>query len=193
MAPISGWEAQLDQLSTHRLSRLVRHTGLFVQRVRERWAAGQLVPSRCTVTWIDDLAGQVVTAERRLGGRSAAGRGGPPPTLRADRLAAPGALLAMTDERERQLAAMRMAVRRAKDWEPAAHERAAELHERAAEVQARLGHQDRADQARRFAALARGRIHDAHAEQAVWEATLAAFDDRKAAGTRPPGPTEPAT
>jgi hypothetical protein len=93
----------------------------------------------------------------------------------------------MRDESEqRQLAAMRMAVRRAKDWEPAAHERAAELHERAAEVQARLGHQDRADQARRFAALARGRILDAYAEQAAWEATLAAFDDRNAARTRPP-------
>jgi hypothetical protein len=37
MAPSPNWEAQLDQLSTHRLSRLVRHTGLFVQRVRERW------------------------------------------------------------------------------------------------------------------------------------------------------------
>lgn len=100
----------------------------------------------------------------------------------------------MRDEREqRQLAAMRTAVRRAKDWEPAAHERAAELHERAAEVQARLGHQDRADQARRFAAVARGRILDAYAEQAAWEATLAAFDDRNAARTRLPGPAEPAT
>jgi hypothetical protein len=193
MAPIPGWQAQLDQLSTHRLSRLVRHTGLFVRTVRERWTAGQFVPSWCTVAWIDDLAEQVVTAERRLAGRSAAGRGGPPPTLRADRPAVPGAVLAMTGERERQLAALRMAVRRAKDWEPAAHERASELHERAAAIQARLGHQDRADQARRFAALARGRILDAYAEQAAWGATLAAFDGRKPAGTRPPDPAEPAT
>jgi hypothetical protein len=179
-----SWEAELDQLSTHRLRQLIRHTGLFVQTVRERRAAGQFVPSRCTMTWIDDLAGQVVTAERRLAGSSAAARGGPPPILGADRPAAPGAILAMTGESEqRQLTAIRMAVRRAKDWEPAAHERAAELHERAAEVQARLGHQDRADQARRFAALARGRILGAYAEQAAWEATLEAFERRKAAGS----------
>jgi hypothetical protein len=86
-----------------------------------------------------------------------------------------------------------MAVRRAQDWEPAAHERAAELHERAAEIQARLGHEDRADQARRFAALARGRIVDAYAEQAAWETTLEAFGRRAAAATGPPDPADPTT
>jgi hypothetical protein len=134
---------------THRLNQLVHHTGHLVQTVHERWAAGQFVSSRCTPAWIDNLAGQAVTAERRLAGSSTAGLGEPPSAPPA----APGAFLAMTDEREqRQLAVIRMAVQRAKDWEPAAHERAAELHERAAEIQARLGHQDRADQARRFAA-----------------------------------------
>jgi hypothetical protein len=86
-----------------------------------------------------------------------------------------------------------MAVRRAQGWEPAAHERAAELHERAAEVQARLGYPGRADRARRFAALARDRILSAYAEQAAWEATLDAFDRRPAAATRPPDPTDPTT
>jgi hypothetical protein len=100
----------------------------------------------------------------------------------------------MTGESEqRQLAAMRMAVRRAKAWEPAAHERAAELHERAAEIQARLGHQDRAEQARRFAALARGRILDAYAEQAAWETALDEFGLRGAAATRRPDPADPTT
>jgi hypothetical protein len=100
----------------------------------------------------------------------------------------------MTGESEqRRLAAIRMAVRRAQDWEPAAHERAAELHERAAEIQARLGHEDRADQARRFAALARGRIVDAYAEQAAWETTLEAFGRRAAAATGPPDPADPTT
>lgn len=92
------------------------------------------------------------------------------------------------ESEQRQLAAIRMAVRRAKDWEPAAHERAAELHERAADIQARLGHQDRADQARHFAALARGRILGAYTEQAAWEATLEAFGRWAAAATRPPDP-----
>ena len=173
MAPSPGWEAQLGQLSTHRLGQLVHQTGLFVQTIRKRWAADQFVPSRCTEAWIDDLAGQVVRAERHLArGEPAAGGGGRPPA----RHTAPGAVLARADESEqRQLAAIRLAVQRAKDWEPAAHERAAELHERAAVIQARLGHQDRADQARRFAALARDRILVAHAEQTAWEATLEAF------------------
>ena len=102
--------------------------------------------------------------------------------------------MAMTDASEqRQLAAIRTAARRATGWEPAAHERAAELHERAAKVQARLGHQDRADQARRFAALARDRILGAYAEQAAWEATLESVDRRSAAAARPHDPGEPTT
>jgi hypothetical protein len=144
----AGWEAQLGQLATERLGQLVSQTGLFVQTVRQRWAVGQFVPSWCTVAWIDDLSGKAVTAERRLRGDGAEGL---------------GAVLTNTDESEqRRLAAIRMAVRQAQDWEPAAHERAAELHERAAEIQARLGHEDRAEQARRFAALARGRILSAY-------------------------------
>ena len=192
MALSPSWATQLDQLSTHRLSQLIRHTGRFVQTVGDRWATGQFVPSRCTVAWIDDLAGQVATAERCLAGSGAAGPGGAPSAPQAAPSAAPGPVLATTGEREeRQLAAIRMAVRRAKDWEPAAHERAAELHERAAEIQARLGHQDRADHARRFAAVARGRVLDAYAEQAAWEATLESFDRRPAAATRPPDPAAP--
>jgi hypothetical protein len=172
MEPSPGWEAQLGQLSTQRLGELISQTGRFVQTVRERWAAGQFVPSWCTVAWIDDLARRVVEAERRLA------RGG----------VAAAVVLTNTGEREqRQLAAIRMAVRRAQGWEPAAHERAAELHEWAAELQARLGHQDRAERARRFAALARDRILSAYAEQATWETTLKAFDRRAAAATGPPG------
>ena len=187
MAPSLGWGAQLDQLSSHRLNQLVYHTGHFVQTVRARWATGQFVPSQCSLAWIDDLAGRVVTAERRLVGSRAAGLGGPPSAPPA----APGAVLATAGESEqRQLAAIRLAVRRAKDWEPAAHERAAELHELAAEIQARLGHPDRAEQARRYAALARDRILVASAEQAAWEATLESFD-RRATAARPPDPAEP--
>jgi hypothetical protein len=194
MEPSPGWEAQLGQLSTHRLSQLVRQTDGFVQTVRKRWAAGQFVPSWCTVAWIDDLSGQVVRAERRLAGNGAAGLGGLPPALHAAPPPDPGAVLPMTGESElRQLAAIRMAVRRAKDWEPGAHERAAELHERAAAIQAQLGHQDRADQARRFAALARARILRAYAEQAAWEATAEAFGRRAAAATRPPDPADATT
>jgi hypothetical protein len=194
MEPSPGWEAQLDQLATHRLGRLVSQTGRFVQTVRTRWAAGQFVPSWCTEAWIDDLSGKVVRAERRLAGRGAAGLGGWPPARRAAPPVAPGAVLTMPGEGEQlRLAAIRMAVRRAKGWEPAAHERAAELHERAAEVQARLGHQDRADQARRFAAVARDRILGAYAEQAAWETTLQGFGRRAAAATRPPDPADPTT
>jgi hypothetical protein len=194
MEPSPGWEAQLDQLSTHRLGRLVRQTDRFVQTVRERWAAGQFVPPWCTAAWIDDLAGKVVGAERRLAGGGAEGLGGWPPALHAAPPVAPRVVLTNTGESEqRRLAAIRMAVRRAKGWEPAAHERAAELHERAAEVQARLGHEGRADQARRFAALARGRILGAYAEQAAWEATLDGFGRRAAAATRPPHPADPTT
>jgi hypothetical protein len=193
MAPIPGWQAQLDQQSSHRLNQLVHHTGSFVQTIRERWATGQFVPSRCTLAWIDDLAGQVVTAERRLVGSGAAGPGGPPSAPRDAPPAAPGAILAVPDASAQQLAAIRTAVRRAQEWEPAAHERAAELQERAAEVQTRLGHQDRADQARRFAALARDRILAASAEQAAWEATLKSIGRRPAAAARPPDPTEPTT
>jgi hypothetical protein len=194
MEPSPGWEAQLGQLSTHRLGRIVSQTGPFVQTVRKRWAAGQFVPAWCTVAWVDDLSGQVVRAERRLAGGGAGGLGGRPPTLHAAPPVTPGAVLAMTGQSEqRRLAEIRTAVRRAKDWEPAAHERAAELHELAAEVQARLGHQDRADQARRFAALARDRILVGYAEQATWEATLEAFGRRAAAATRPPDPADPTT
>jgi hypothetical protein len=194
MEPSPSWEAQLDQLSAHRLGQLVSQTGLFVQTVRQRWAASQFVPPWCTVAWIDDLSGKVVRAERRLAGGGAEGLGGWLPALYAAPLVAPGAVLTMTGESEqRRLAAIRMAVRRAQDWEPAAHERAAELHERAAEIQARLGHEDRADQARRFAALARGRIVDAYAEQAAWETTLEAFGRRAAAATGPPDPADPTT
>jgi hypothetical protein len=192
MEPPPGWEAQLDKLATHRLGRLISQTGLFVQTVRTRWAAGQFVPSWCTVAWIDDLSADVVRAERRLNADGAEGLGGWPPALHAAPPVAPGAVRTNTGESEqRRLAAMRMAVRRAKDWEPAAHERAAELHERAAEIQARLGHEDRADQARRFAALARGRILDAYAEQAAWETTLDGFGRRPAAATRPADPADP--
>jgi hypothetical protein len=194
MEPSPGWEAQLDQLSTRRLGRLVSQTDRFVQTVRTRWAAGQFVPSWCTVAWIDGLSGNVVRAERRLNGGGAKGLGRWPPPLRAAPAVAPGAVLTNTAESEqRRLAAMRMAVRRAKGWEPAAHERAAELHERAAEIQARLGHEDRAERARRFAALARGRILDAYAEQAAWETTLDGFGRRAAAATRPPDPADPTT
>ena len=194
MEPAPGWEAQLDRLATLRLGQLISQTGRFVQTVRTRWAAGQFVPSWCTLAWIDDLAANVVRAERRLAGGAAAGLGGWPPALHAAPPVAPAAVLTNTGEREqRRLAATRMAVRRAQGWEPAAHERAAELHERAAEIQARLGHQDRADQARRFAALARGRILTAYAEQAAWEATLDGFDRRAAAATRPPDPADPTT
>ena len=56
------------------------------------------------------------------------------------------------------LAAALQRARHAKQHELAAHERAARLHEQAAELQARLGHQDRAEQARQYAALARERI-----------------------------------
>ena len=189
MEPSPGWEAQLDQLSTDRLGQLVRQSGPFVQRVRKRWAAGQFVPSWCSVAWIDDLAGQVERAERHLAEGEAASAGGRRPARHAVPVAS-GAALAVTDESEqRQLAAIRMAVQRANDWEPAAHERAAELHERAAAVQDRLGHQDRADRARRFAALARDRILVAYAERAAWEATMEAFGRRAAAAMRPPDPT----
>jgi hypothetical protein len=194
MAPSPGWEAQLDQLSTHRLGQLVSQTDRFVQTVRTRWAAGQFVPSWCTVAWIDDLSSKVVRAERRLAGDGAKGLGGWPPALHAAPPVVPEAVMTNTGEGEqRRIAGMRMAVRRAKGWEPAAHERAAELHERAAEIQARLGHQDRAEQARRFAALARGRILEAYAEQAAWETALEAFDRRAAAATRPPDPADPTT
>jgi hypothetical protein len=194
MEPPLGWEAQLDQLATQRLGRLVSQTGRFVQAVRTRWAAGQFVPSWCTVAWIDDLSGKVVRAERRLAEGAAEGLGGWPPARRAARPVAPGAALTMPGEGEQlRLAVIRMAVRRAKGWEPAAHERAAELHERAAEVQARLGHQDRAEQARRFAALARGRILGAYAEQAAWETTLQGFGRRAKAAIRPPDPADPTT
>jgi hypothetical protein len=194
MEPSPGWEAQLDRLATLRLGQLISQTGRFVQTVRTRWAAGQFVPSWCTVAWIDDLAGKVVTAERRLAGGGAEGLGGWPPALHAAPPVAPGAVLTNTGESEqRRLAATRMAVRQAQDWEPAAHERAAELHERAVEIQARLGHEDRADQARRFAALARGRILSAYAEQAAWEATLDGFGRRAAAAARPPDPADPTT
>jgi hypothetical protein len=194
MAPSPGWEAQLGQLSTDRLGQLVRHTGRFVQTIRKRWAAGQFVPPWCTVAWINDLAGNVVRAERRLNGGGAEGLGGWPPARHAAPPAAPGAVLTNTGESEqRRLAAIRMAVRRAQDWEPAAHERAAELHERAAEIQARLGHEDRAEQARRFAVLARGRILSAVAEQAAWEASLDGYGRRAAAAPRPPDPADPTT
>jgi hypothetical protein len=194
MEPPPGWEAQLDQLATQRLGQLVSQTDRFVQRVRERWAAGQFVPPWCTVAWVDDLSRNVVRAERRLAGGGAEGLGGWPPPRHALPPVAPAAVRTMTGESEqRQLAAMRMAVRRAKAWEPAAHERAAELHERAAEIQARLGHQDRAEQARRFAALARGRILDAYAEQAAWETALDEFGLRGAAATRRPDPADPTT
>jgi hypothetical protein len=149
MEPSPGWEAQLDQLSTDRLGQLVRQTGRFVQTVRKRWAAGQFVPSWCTVTWIDDLAGQVVRAEGRLAEGGAASDGGRP--ARHAVPVASGAVLA-------------------------------------AAIQAWLGHEDRADQARRFAALARDRILVAYAEQATWEATMEAFGRRAAAATRPPDP-----
>ena len=192
MEPPPGWEVQLDQLATHRLGQLISQTDRFVQTVRQRRAAGQSVPPWCTVAWIDHLAGKVVGAERRLAGDGAESLGRWPPLLHAARPVPPAAVLTNTAESEqRRLAAMRLAVRRAKDWEPAAHERAAELHERAAEIQARLGHQDRAEQARRFAALARGRILDAAAEQAVWEATLDGFGRRGAAATSPPDPADP--
>jgi hypothetical protein len=191
MEPCPGWEAQLGQLSTQRLGQLISHTGLFVQTIRQRWAASQFVPSWCTVAWIDDLAGRVMAAERRLTGGGAEGLGRWPPALHPAPPVAPGAVLTNTGESEQQrLAAIRTAVRRAQTWEPAAHERAAELHERAAEIQARLGHQDRAEQARRFAALARGRILSAYTEQAAWETTLVAFDHRAAAATRPPDPAD---
>jgi hypothetical protein len=187
MEPSAGWEAQLGQLSTQRLGQVISQTGRFVQTVRKRWAAGQFVPSWCTVAWIDDLAGKVVRAERRLARGSAEGLGGWPPALHAAPPVAPAAVLTNTgDSEQRRLAAIRTAVRRAQGWEPAAHERAAELHERAAEIQARLGHQDRAEQARRFAALARSRILSAYAEQAAWETTLDGFDRRAAAAARPP-------
>jgi hypothetical protein len=194
MEPSPGWEAQLDQLSTLRLDLLISQTGLFVQTVRQRRAAGQFVPSWCTVAWIDDLAGRVVRAERRLNGDGAEGLGGWLPARHAAPPVAPAAVLTNTGESEkRRLAASRMAVRRAQDWEPAAHERAAELHERAAEIQARLGHEDRAEQARRFAALARDRILSAYAERAGWETTLDGFGRRAAAATRPLDPADPTT
>jgi hypothetical protein len=193
MAPSLGWEAHLDQLATHRLGQLASQTDRFVQTVRERWAAGQFVPPWCTVAWIDDLSSKVVRAERRLNGDGAEGLGRWPPLLYAAPPVAPKAVRTNTGESEqRRLAAMRTAVRQAKDREPAAHERAAELHERAAEIQARLGHQDRADQARRFAALARGRILDAYAEQTTWETTLDGIG-RPAAATGPPDPADPRT
>ena len=194
MEPSLGWEAQLDQLSTHRLNRLVSQTDRFVQTVRKRWAAGQFVPTWCTEAWIDGLSGNVVRAEQRLAGDGAKGLGRWPPALHAAAPVAPGAVLTMPGERERRrIAELRMAVRRAKDWEPAAHERAAELHERAAEIQARLGHEDRADQARRFAALARGRILDAYTEQVAWETALEAFDRQAGAATEQPDPADPTT
>jgi hypothetical protein len=193
MAPSLGWEAHLDQLATHRLGQLASQTDRFVQTVRERWAAGQFVPPWCTVAWIDDLSSKVVRAERRLNGDGAEGLGRWPPLLHAAPPVAPKAVRTNTGESEqRRLAAMRTAVRQAKDREPAAHERAAELHERAAAIQARLGHQDRADQARRFAALARGRILDAYAEQTTWETTLDGIG-RPAAATGPPDPADPRT
>jgi hypothetical protein len=194
MAPSLGWEAQLDQLATHRLGQLASQTDRFVQTVRERWAAGQFVPPWCTVAWIDDLSSKVKGAERRLAGGGAEGLGRWPPALHVALPVAPRVVRTITGGSElRRLAAMRMAVRRAKDWEPAAHERAAELHERAAEIQARLGHEDRAEQARRFAALARGRILDAYAEQTTWETTLDGIGRRAAAATRPPDPADPTT
>ena len=194
MEPSPGWKVQLDQFSTHRLSQLVSQTDSFVQTVRKRWAAGQFVPSWCTVAWIDDLSSKVVGAEGRLAGGGTEGLGGWPPALRAAPPVAPGAVLTMPGQSEqRRLVAIRMAARRAKDWEPAAHERAAELHERAAEIQARLGHEDRAEQARRFAALARRRIFDAYAEQAARETALDGFGRRGAAAARPPDPADPTT
>jgi hypothetical protein len=194
MEPPLGWEAQLDQLSTQRLGQLVSQTDLFVQTVRRRWAAGRFVPPWCTAAWIDDLSSKVVGAERHLVGDGADGHGGWPPALHAAPPVASETVLTMPGESEqRRLAAIRMAVRRAHGWEPAAHERAAELHERAAEIQARLGHEDRADRARRFAALARGRILSAYAEQAAWEATLDGFGRRDAAATSPSDPADPTT
>jgi hypothetical protein len=190
MEPSPGWEAQLDQLAIYRLGQLVSQTDHFVQTVRTRWAAGQFVPPWCTVAWIDDLSSKVVGAERRLAGDGAEGLGRWPPALHAAPPVAPGAVRTNPGEREqRQLAAIRSTVRRAQAWEPAAHERAAELHERAAEIQARLGHQDRAHRARHFAALARGRIVDAYAERAAWETTLEGFGRR----ARPPDPADPTT
>lgn len=81
------------------------------------------------------------------------------------------------------LATARQRARHAKHRELAAHERAARLHEQAAELQARLGHQDRAEQARQYAALERERIDLALAEQARWEAEVQAFDSRAPAAT----------
>jgi hypothetical protein len=191
MEPLLGWEAQLDQLSTHRLGHLVGFTGYFIQTVRKRWAAGQFVPSWCTVAWIDGLAGQVASAGQRLADGGPAGLGGPPSGHTAPP-AAQGAVPPTAAEREQwQIAVIRMHVRRVMGWGPAAHERAAELQEQAAEIQARLGHQDRADQARRFAVLARDRIFAAYAKQGVWEATLEALGRPPAAAAIRPNPDEP--
>jgi hypothetical protein len=90
------------------------------------------------------------------------------------------------------LATARQRARHAKQREIAAHQRAARSHEQAADLQARLGHHDRAEQARQYAAAARERITLARAEQARWEAEVKAFDSRAPAATTPRNPPEPA-
>jgi hypothetical protein len=82
------------------------------------------------------------------------------------------------NDRMDSLTRARDRARAAKQRELAAHERAARLHDQAAELQARLGHHDRAAQARQYAAAARERIDLALAEQATWEAGIRAFDSR---------------
>ena len=70
------------------------------------------------------------------------------------------------------VAVARERVRLARQRELAAHRRAVALHKQAATLQERLGHPERAEQARRNAAHARQRIDRANEEQAAWEAEL---------------------
>ncbi len=89
---------------------------------------------------------------------------------------------ARESNRERELcrlARLRRRVRQVRDREVRTHERAVELHEQGARLQDRLGYHDRAEQARKYAALARERIQLARAEQARWETALASFSSRR--------------
>lgn len=95
------------------------------------------------------------------------------------------------NDRMDSLTRARERARAAKQHELAAHDRAARLHDQAAELQARLGHHDRAAQARRYAAAARERIALALAEQAAWEADVWAFDSQASAMTGPLASGEP--
>jgi hypothetical protein len=84
------------------------------------------------------------------------------------------------EEAQRRARSARERARVAKRRELAAHERAIQRHEEAAELQARLGHPDRAADARDHARRARGLRELALREQREWEAQAAAAGDHPA-------------